>query len=215
MDNFRTEAPYQQQGLYSPRFEHDNCGIGAVVNINGEQSRYVVENALTIVEKLEHRAGKDAEGKTHVIVITQAQKDAIVLTSSTLSANADGESLPFVVKANVTVSAKADADWLSVSPATKGLEDKSFTIVAAANETGAARQGTVSFTSGELKQVVTISQAAKSAVNPPVGGDGEYVLVTDASELAEGDKTKTVYLPYEATNLLGSIGGIKDLFKTE
>ncbi len=64
MDNFREEAPYQQQGLYSPRFEHDNCGIGAVVNINGKQSRYVVENALTIVEKLEHRAGKDAEGKT-------------------------------------------------------------------------------------------------------------------------------------------------------
>ncbi|SEH38246.1 glutamate synthase (ferredoxin) [Ruminococcus flavefaciens] len=64
MDNFREEAPYQQQGLYSPRFEHDNCGIGAVVNINGEQSRYVVENALTIVEKLQHRAGKDAEGKT-------------------------------------------------------------------------------------------------------------------------------------------------------
>ena len=32
--------------------------------------------------------------------------------------------------------------------------------------------------------------------------------------LANGDKTKTVYLPYEATNLLGSIGGIKDLFKT-
>ena len=31
--------------------------------------------------------------------------------------------------------------------------------------------------------------------------------------LAKGDKTKTVYLPYEATNLMGSIGGIKDLFK--
>lgn len=64
MDNFRTEAPYEQQGLYSPRFEHDNCGIGAVVNIKGEKSRTVVENALQIVEKLEHRAGKDAEGKT-------------------------------------------------------------------------------------------------------------------------------------------------------
>jgi len=64
MDNFREGSPYQQQGLYSPRFEHDNCGIGAVVSIKGEQSRYVVENALTIVEKLEHRAGKDAEGKT-------------------------------------------------------------------------------------------------------------------------------------------------------
>ena len=64
MDNFRTEAPFEQQGLYSPRFEHDNCGIGAVVNISGKASRRVVEDALTIVEKLEHRAGKDAEGKT-------------------------------------------------------------------------------------------------------------------------------------------------------
>ncbi|MCR5111542.1 MAG: glutamate synthase large subunit [Ruminococcus sp.] len=64
MDNFRNDAPYKEQGLYSPRFEHDNCGIGAVVNIKGEASRQVVDNALTIVEKLEHRAGKDAEGKT-------------------------------------------------------------------------------------------------------------------------------------------------------
>lgn len=64
MDNFRTESPFPQQGLYSPQFEHDNCGIGAVVNIKGIKSRTVVENALEIVEKLEHRAGKDAQGKT-------------------------------------------------------------------------------------------------------------------------------------------------------
>ena len=64
MDNFRIDAPFEKQGLYDPRFEHDNCGIGAVVNIRGKQSRYVVDSALTIVEKLEHRAGKDAEGKT-------------------------------------------------------------------------------------------------------------------------------------------------------
>lgn len=64
MDNFRKEAPYEQQGLYRPQFEHDNCGIGAVVNIKGKRSREVVENALRIVEKLEHRAGKDAEGRT-------------------------------------------------------------------------------------------------------------------------------------------------------
>ena len=52
------------KGLYSPQFEHDNCGIGAVVNINGIKSHDTVANALTIVETLEHRAGKDAEGKT-------------------------------------------------------------------------------------------------------------------------------------------------------
>ena len=53
------EAP-----LYREVFEHDNCGIGACVNIKGQKSRETVENALKIVENLEHRAGKDAEGKT-------------------------------------------------------------------------------------------------------------------------------------------------------
>ena len=50
--------------LYREEFEHDNCGIGACVNIHGEKSRATVKNALKIVENLEHRAGKDAEGKT-------------------------------------------------------------------------------------------------------------------------------------------------------
>ena len=50
--------------LYREEFEHDNCGIGACVNIKGKKSRETVENALKIVENLEHRAGKDAEGKT-------------------------------------------------------------------------------------------------------------------------------------------------------
>jgi glutamate synthase (ferredoxin) len=53
-----------QSGLYDPRFEHDNCGIGAIVNIKGQKTHDTVEGALKIVENLEHRAGKDAEGKT-------------------------------------------------------------------------------------------------------------------------------------------------------
>lgn len=50
--------------LYDPAFEHDACGIGAVVDIKGRKSRRTVDDALKIVEKLEHRAGKDAEGET-------------------------------------------------------------------------------------------------------------------------------------------------------
>ena len=49
--------------LYSERFEHDACGIGAVVDIDGIASHDVVDDALTIVERLEHRAGKDATGQ--------------------------------------------------------------------------------------------------------------------------------------------------------
>jgi glutamate synthase (ferredoxin) len=50
--------------LYRPQFEHDACGIGAVVDIKGRRSYGTVDNALEIVEKLEHRAGKDAAGET-------------------------------------------------------------------------------------------------------------------------------------------------------
>ncbi len=52
------------QGLYDPRFEHDNCGIGAIIDIEGRASNSIVADALSIVENLEHRAGKDAEGLT-------------------------------------------------------------------------------------------------------------------------------------------------------
>ena len=43
--------------------ERDACGIGAVINIDGNADNKVLDDALSIVEKLEHRAGKDATGK--------------------------------------------------------------------------------------------------------------------------------------------------------
>ncbi|MDO4460289.1 MAG: glutamate synthase central domain-containing protein, partial [Clostridia bacterium] len=52
-----------QKTLYRQEYEHDACGIGAVVNIDGKKSHSIVSDALSIVEKLEHRAGKDATGE--------------------------------------------------------------------------------------------------------------------------------------------------------
>ena len=53
----------QNYPLYSQGFEHDACGIGAVVSIDGVASHGIVDDALSIVERLEHRAGKDATGE--------------------------------------------------------------------------------------------------------------------------------------------------------
>ena len=63
MAEIRTDGGHQR-GLYDPRFEHDACGIGCVVDIKGRKTHATVDNALKIVEKLEHRAGKDAAGET-------------------------------------------------------------------------------------------------------------------------------------------------------
>ena len=66
----------------------------------------------------------------------------------------------------------------------------------------------------ESKAIELISEAVGKTTNP-----ANYLLaqkyIQMMQELAQGDKTKTVYLPYEATNLLGSIGGIKDLFNAQ
>ena len=66
----------------------------------------------------------------------------------------------------------------------------------------------------EAKAIELISESVGKSTNP-----ANYLLaqkyIQMMQELAQGDKAKTVYLPYEATNLMGSIGGIKELFKGE
>ncbi|WPK10397.1 glutamate synthase large subunit [Lysinibacillus louembei] len=52
------------QGLYSPEFEHDACGIGMYANIKGQPSHDIVKNGLEMLCRLEHRAGRGSDGKT-------------------------------------------------------------------------------------------------------------------------------------------------------
>ena len=52
------------QGMYSPEFEHDACGIGFVVNIHGKKSHTIVRQGLTILANLAHRGGAGSEENT-------------------------------------------------------------------------------------------------------------------------------------------------------
>lgn len=126
------------------------------------------------------------EEKSYALTVIQAQKDAIVLTENSLQVGAEGDVIPFVVKANVTVEAVSDVDWITVALATKGLVDKPFNVTVAPNETTEPRQGTITFSYGELQQVVSVAQEAAQPIAPPVSG--VFELLTDASELQEGDE---------------------------
>ena len=50
--------------LYHPELEHESCGVGAIVDLGGRATHRTVDQALTIVERLAHRAGSDALGTT-------------------------------------------------------------------------------------------------------------------------------------------------------
>lgn len=54
----------KKQGLYSPEFEHENCGAGFICNLKGEKTNQIIHDALEILVKLEHRGGVSADGKT-------------------------------------------------------------------------------------------------------------------------------------------------------
>ena len=53
----------QEQGLYNAQYEHDACGVGMVVNIHGNKSHELVDNALKVLENMEHR-GAETRDKT-------------------------------------------------------------------------------------------------------------------------------------------------------
>ncbi|MGN1236785.1 MAG: glutamate synthase large subunit, partial [Bacteroidaceae bacterium] len=54
----------RKDGLYRSEYEHDACGIGMVVNIQGRKSHQLVDSALTVLENMQHRGAEGADGKT-------------------------------------------------------------------------------------------------------------------------------------------------------
>ena len=55
---------HSKQGLYDPQFEHDNCGVGFIVDIQGRPSRKIVEQGLEMLCHLEHRGAYGADPET-------------------------------------------------------------------------------------------------------------------------------------------------------
>ncbi|SFE83528.1 glutamate synthase large subunit [Alteribacillus iranensis] len=53
----------KKQGLYDPQWEHDACGIAMLAHIKGEKSHTIVRQALTALERLNHRGGRDGSEK--------------------------------------------------------------------------------------------------------------------------------------------------------
>nr|WP_294942110.1 glutamate synthase large subunit [uncultured Mucilaginibacter sp.] len=53
-----------QQGLYRPEFEHDSCGTGFITNINGHKSYHIIDDALTMLENMEHRGACGCDPET-------------------------------------------------------------------------------------------------------------------------------------------------------
>ena len=100
----------------------------------------------------------DAGGIKHTVVIIQAQKDAIVLTESSIDVSWEGGEIPFVVTTNAQLDVKSDVDWITVFPATRGMVEKPFTICVDSFYGEGARQGFITFSCETVSQYVEVVQ---------------------------------------------------------
>ena len=62
--NILKGTDYRQHGLYAPTYEHDACGVGMIVNLNGSKSHELVDSALRVLENMKHRGAEGADNKT-------------------------------------------------------------------------------------------------------------------------------------------------------
>ncbi len=131
--------------------------------------------------------------KRATILTSEGQKQAVILQSEAEKTSA----------INVAEASKQAAILKAEA------EKQSAILLAEGEATARIRKA-----EAEAVAIEKVAAAVGTSSNP-----ANYLLaqkyIQMLEELASGDKTKTVYLPYEATNLMGSIGGIKDLFKSE
>lgn len=114
------------------------------------------------------------------VTVTQLQKDALVLDGEkTFDVPAEGGQVKFTVNHNLAIEAAADADWL-VQTKTKAMQTSELTFDVAAN-TGAARTGKITVSAGDLKEEITVNQAAWVPVFEVAPVEDQWIAVEGGS----------------------------------
>lgn len=83
----------KRDSLYDPSFEHDACGIGTVINIDGKKEFKLIDDALTMLENMEHRGGTGADPETGdgAGILIQIDKDFINWISKEANVSLDSK----------------------------------------------------------------------------------------------------------------------------
>ena len=128
------------------------------------------------------------EGAIATVAVKQTGKDVVSLDKKTFAATPAGGSDAVKVTANTEWTASADADWVTVTPASGDAGEATATVTVAANSTTEARNAKVTFVAGEAKAEYTVSQEAVSVSvsnsNVAVAADGASAKVTVTANAA-------------------------------
>ena len=158
----------------------DWCTITPSTGVAGSTSLKVIALENTTNDNRVATVVITAQTAKKEVKVTQLQKDALVLSGEkTFEVPADGGQVKFAVNHNVAVEAKADVDWVAQA-GTRAMQTSEFTFEVAAN-TGAARTAKITVTAGDLKDVITVNQAAWVPVFEVSPAEDQWIAVEGGS----------------------------------
>lgn len=152
----------------SPTF--GNAG-NALLTITTTANETYDERNATIVLK----CGNDTEN----IVVTQKQKDAILLSSTKYEIPSEGEEISVKVQANVSYEVETLVDWIKQIE-TRALTSSSLNFTIDANKTGESREGKIVIKSGELSETIHVYQSFDNFI---VLTQKEYILPEEGGSI--------------------------------
>ena len=137
-----------------------------------------------------------ANNLSEKVQIVQAQKDAIVIAQSSYNIDSDGGTIEVSVSHNVDFEATTNVDWITRQTGTKAMTTETVVFVVSENQSGSARSGVITFTSGNLIQKVTVNQAYVAPAEPEFPGvygiSGiKYSYNKDTDQLIRSVKSNT------------------------
>ena len=120
---------------------------------------------------------------TKSFIFTQAQKDAIILAATEYTVGPEESTISFEVQANIplTVSISEDSrEWIS-QVSTKAMSSEVLVFLIAANTMYDSRKGTITVSSGDIEQTITVVQAQKDAL---IIAEKEYNVGSESSTMS-------------------------------
>ena len=119
---------------------------------------------------------------TQSFVVTQKQKDAIMVDKNEYTMEAAGSELKFEVSSNVNFKVETSVSWIKQNTGSRGLEAKLLNFMVEENTADEPREGLIIITSGELKQEIKVVQ--KGA--PQNNGTGTGAEIESGGGIEEG-----------------------------
>ena len=145
----------------------------STLNISTKQNDTYDERSATITIK--------SGTASQTIVVTQKQKDALLVTSDKYEVDAEGGEISVEVKTNIDYSVKTDADWISQSN-TRALNTSNLTFAITENEETSKREGHITISSGEFSETVTIYQSGNTPTI--IISKNEYSISSEGGDIS-------------------------------